>query len=73
MDFHKLAKDALGQGNDLQSLGKVQIAKSHLQDAKILFENALAMHQQAQDPVEQEKDQHYLNETLSKISETLRV
>jgi hypothetical protein len=43
--------------------------RSQLQNAKILFENALAMHKQAQDPTGQKNDQYYLDKVLYKMSQ----
>jgi len=70
MEFAKLSHSSLLHGNALQGLGKVKMQRSQMQDAKLLFENALVMHKQTQDLLGQKWDQHYLNEVLSKMSQS---
>ena len=41
LEFNKLCNHSLGQGNSLQGMGRIQMARSQLQDAKILFEDEL--------------------------------
>ena len=52
---------------DLLELGELYVEMSKLKDAKRMFEEALIMHKQAQDPVGQNNDEYYLNEVLPKL------
>jgi tetratricopeptide (TPR) repeat protein len=70
IELAKLSHSSLIQGNALQSLGQVKMQRSQMQDAKLLFENALAMHKQAQDLLGQKWDQHYLDEVSFKMSQS---
>jgi hypothetical protein len=45
------------------------MARSQLQDAKIMFEDALALHKQAQAINSQAQDQKYLNKVLQKMKQ----
>ncbi|KAI0289598.1 hypothetical protein BC826DRAFT_1177260 [Russula brevipes] len=51
------------------SLARVQMKRSKWQDAKSLLDDALLMHKQAQSLIGQKRDQHCLNEVLSKMAQ----
>jgi tetratricopeptide (TPR) repeat protein len=67
LELYQLSNCLTSHGIAFQSLGKIQLAKLNLPGAKALFEEALAVHQQAQNSSWQESDQLYLNEVLSKM------
>ena len=66
----RCGNSSMGKGYALYGLGKVKMMKSQMQDAKILLENALAMHKQAQSPVGENNAQHFLNIVLSKLNQS---
>jgi hypothetical protein len=70
LEVYKLSNNIMCQGHALQGLGRVQMARSQLQDAKILFEDALALHKQAQAINSQANDQKYLDEALLRLNQS---
>ena len=69
LEYHSLANDIIGQGNDYKGLGKIYFQLNQLQEAKASYHKALEFHKLANDVLSQGNDYRRLGDIYFKLSD----
>lgn len=69
LEYHSLANDIIGQGNDYKGLGKIYFQLNQLQEAKASYHKALGFHKLANDVLSQANDYRRLGDIYFKLSD----